>query len=158
MLHLFTHAFFKGLLFLAAGGVLHSVGYEQDLDHFGGWNKGLPAGYIFIFVGILSLLGLPFYTGYYSKDIIIHSSSYTYVWSDLWKFWISSIPILLTTLYSTKLLYLFFIKEARANKSTFIKVKEGSKLSLFPLIMLAIPAIGLGYLGSQQFMVCSSFF
>jgi len=61
-------------------------------------------------------------------------------------------------LYSTKLLYLFFIKEARANKSTFIKVKEGSKLSLFPLIMLAIPAIGLGYLGSQEFMVCSSFF
>ena len=63
MLHLFTHAFFKGLLFLAAGGVLHSVGYEQDLDHFGGWNKGLPAGYIFILIGILSLLGLPFYTG-----------------------------------------------------------------------------------------------
>ena len=63
MLHLFTHAFFKGLLFLAAGGVLHSVGYEQDLDHFGGWNKGLPIGYIFILIGILSVLGLPFYTG-----------------------------------------------------------------------------------------------
>ena len=63
MLHLFTHAFFKGLLFLAAGGVLHSVGYEQDLDHFGGWNKGLPAGYILILIGILSVLGLPFYTG-----------------------------------------------------------------------------------------------
>ena len=104
----------------------------------------------------MSLMGLPFYTGYYSKDIIIHSSSYTYVWSDLWKFWISSIPILLTTLYSTKLLYLVFIKEARANKSTILKVGEGSKLTLFPLIIaLGIPSIGLGYLGT---MICSSSF
>ena len=158
MFHLFTHSAFKALLFLAAGACIHSLGYEQDIYRLGGLTKSFTLGYIFIIIGGMSLMGLPFYTGYYSKDIIIHSSSYTYVWSDLWKFWISSIPILLTTLYSTKLLYLFFIKEARANKSTFIKVKEGSKLSLFPLIMLAIPAIGLGYLGSQQFMVCSSFF
>ena len=79
------------------------------------------------------------YTGYYSKDILIHGSSYTYVFSDLFLHWISNIPILLTTLYSTKLIYLVFMKEGRANKSTFPKVGEGySKLFVFPFIIAGI--------------------
>jgi len=156
MFHLFSHGFFKALLFLAAGGGIHSLGYEQDIYKIGGINKSLPLGYIFILIGSLSLIGIPFYTGNYSKDLIIHASDYSYVWSDLFLNWISNIPILLTTLYSTKLLYLVFIKEARANKSTILKVGEGSKLTLFPLIIaLGIPSIGLGYLGT---MICSSSF
>ena len=94
----------------------------------------MGAGYFYI---------LPFYTGYYSKDILIHGSSYTYVFSDLFLHWISNIPILLTTLYSTKLIYLVFMKEGRANKSTFPKVGEGySKLFVFPFIIAGIPIIG----------------
>ena len=63
MVHLFTHALLKGLLFLAAGAVIHSLGYEQDIYRLGALNKRLPIGYIFIFIGMLSLIGLPFYTG-----------------------------------------------------------------------------------------------
>jgi NADH-quinone oxidoreductase subunit L len=107
---------------------------------------------------MLSLMGLPFYAGYYSKDIIIYGSSYTYVWSDLFLSWISNISILLTTLYSTKLLYLVFMKEVRANKSTIFKVGEGSKLTYIPLIMLGFPSISLGYFGSQPCVIASSYF
>ena len=89
------------MLFLAAGAVIHSVANEQNIYKLGGLSKVLPLSYIFILIGSLSLMGWPFYTGYYSKEYIIHTSFYTYVWSDLFLFWISNIAILLTTLYST---------------------------------------------------------
>ena len=103
-------------------------------------------------------MGWPFYTGYYSKEYIIHTSFYTYVWSDLFLFWISNIAILFTTLYSTKLLYFVFMKEAKANKYTYLKVKEGSKLTLLPLIIVALASIVIGYFTSEAFIIGSDFF
>lgn len=141
------------MLFLAAGAVIHSVANEQNIYKLGGLNKVLPLSSIFILIGSLSLMGWPFYTGYYSKEYIIHTSFYTYVWSDLFLFWISNIAILFTTLYSTKLLYFVFMKEAKANKYTYLKVKEGSKLTLLPLIIVALASIVIGYFTSEAFII-----
>jgi len=72
--HLFNHAFFKALLFLSAGSIIHAMGNEQDLRKFGGLKKRLPLTYIFFLIGSLSLMGIPFLTGFYSKDLILEVS------------------------------------------------------------------------------------
>ena len=155
MLHLFTHAFFKGLLFPAAGAAIHSIGNGQNVPKVGGLNRVLPLSYIFALAGSLSLMGWPFYTGYYSKDIVIHTSFYTYLWSDSLFLWVGNIGILSTTSYSTKLLYLVFIKEAKANKTTSFKLKEGSKLTSLGLIILALASILIGYFSSEALVISS---
>ena len=78
MFHLFTHSAFKALLFLAAGACIHSLGYEQDIYRLGGLTKSFTLGYIFILIGGMSLMGLPFYTGYiYLRESISRSNCYS---------------------------------------------------------------------------------
>ena len=102
--HLFTHAFFKALLFLTAATVIHSRN-EQKNYKLGGLNKVFPLSTILLQTSSMSLIGIPFYSGFYSKDFILRCSFKDFLWSDLFVFWISNFGILFTTLYSTKLIY-----------------------------------------------------
>ena len=119
MFHLFNHAFFKALLFLAAGAIIHAVSSEQDIRKMGGLFKILPISYISFFIGSISLMGFPFLTGYYSKDLLIELpylfsieffSKYYYL-TFLAKsfYWIALISVILTSFYSIRLLsFVFF--------------------------------------------------
>ncbi len=103
--HLFTHAFFKALLFLICGVFIHSVMDEQKIYKLGGLNKVFPFSALLLEWTSMSLIGIPFYSGGLSKDFILRCSFSSLLWSDLFVVWISNFGILLTTLYSTKLIY-----------------------------------------------------
>jgi len=121
MFHLFNHAFFKALLFLSAGAIIHAVSSEQDIRKMGGLFKILPISYISFFIGSISLMGFPFLTGYYSKDLLIEMpylfsveffSEYYYLTFLVKSFyWLALISVILTSFYSIRLLsFVFFMQ------------------------------------------------
>jgi NADH-ubiquinone oxidoreductase chain 5 len=105
LFHLVNHAFFKALLFLSAGAVIHALNDEQDLRKYGGLVTLLPFCYILMLIGSLSLMALPFLTGYYSKEVIILSSYAAYSISGHLAYWISTVAATFTALYSVRSLY-----------------------------------------------------
>ncbi len=120
--HLFTHALFKALLFLTAGIVIHSVNHEQNLYKLGGLNKVLPLNTILLLLSSHSLLGIPFYSGFFSKDFILRCSFNSFVISELFIFWTSNFGVLLTMFYSTKLIYFLLRSPISASKTQILSV------------------------------------
>src|SRR5215468_6871944 len=108
LFHLINHAFYKGLLFLGAGAVIHAVADNQDFRKYGGLILFLPLTYSVMFIASLSLMAFPFMTGYYSKDFIIESAFGKYHISSMIVYFIAIIGAMFTTLYSVKVLYLTF--------------------------------------------------
>jgi NADH:ubiquinone oxidoreductase subunit 5 (subunit L)/multisubunit Na+/H+ antiporter MnhA subunit len=106
--HLFTHAFFKALLFLAAGSVIHSVSGEQDLRQFGKLTKFIPFTYSMMLLGFLALAGFPFLSGFYSKDLILEVSFSKHLLGSTFSYWLGSISAGLTAFYSFRVLYYTF--------------------------------------------------
>lgn len=106
--HLINHAFFKALLFLCAGSVIHAMMDEQDIRKMGGLAKLLPLTYVLMLIGSLSLLGFPFLTGFYSKDVILELSFAHYSVSGLFAYWLGTISVFFTAFYSCRLLHLTF--------------------------------------------------
>lgn len=122
LFHLMNHAFFKALLFLSAGSVIHAISDEQDMRKMGGLLNSLPFTYVMIFIGSLSLMGFPYLTGFYSKDLILELTYETHY--IVFAYWLGSFSALLTAFYSLRLIYLTFIINTNSKKRVFIKVYE----------------------------------
>ena len=147
LFHLMNHAFFKALLFLSAGSVIHAVRDEQDMRKMGGLIKWVPLTYVMILIGSLSLMGFPYLTGFYSKDLILELTYEKYYIA--FAYWLGSFSALLTAFYSIRLIYLTFITNTNSKKEIYIGAHEPSFNILFPLLLLALGSIFVGYLGKE---------
>nr|YP_011017722.1 NADH dehydrogenase subunit 5 [Griffithsia okiensis]WQF69545.1 NADH dehydrogenase subunit 5 [Griffithsia okiensis] len=150
LFHLTNHAFFKALLFLSAGSVIHAINDEQDMRKMGSLINFLPITYSLMLLGSFTLLGFPFLTGFYSKDLIIEIS-FLYrnnnIFLNFGSFacWLGSITTFLTAYYSFRLIFLTFINNSNLNKINLNSVFESSWFILVPLLILGIFSIFFGY-------------
>src|SRR5688572_11226403 len=152
MFHLFTHAFFKALLFLCAGSVIHAMSDEQDMRKMGGIWKLIPWTYALMWIGSLALGGIPFFAGYYSKDIILESAFAAHTGAGTFAFWLGIGAAMMTAFYSWRLILMTFHGETRADHETYHHVHESPWVILVPLIVLAVGAVFSGYLGYEYFV------
>ena len=156
MFHLFTHAFFKALLFLGSGSVIHSFKDEQDINQMGGVYKKLPYTYIFMIIGTLALTGFPFLSGFYSKDAIIE---FAYLKGNTTGYYAAGVGILtavLTSIYSWRLIFKTFHGDYNNKKININEMHESPFVMLLPLFILAIGAIFAGFLFKDLFIGNSS--
>lgn len=124
LFHLMNHAFFKALLFLSAGSVIHALADEQDMRKMGGLIRSIPFTYTMIVIGSLSLMGFPYLTGFYSKDLILELAYDQYYLA--FAHWLGVFSALLTAAYSLRLVYLTFISNTNSKKEVFSHAHEGS--------------------------------
>ena len=146
MFHLFTHAFFKALLFLGAGSVIHSFSDEQDINKMGGVWKKIPYTMVLMLIGTLALTGFPFLSGFYSKDAIIE---YAFLKDNVMGNYVSSVGIItafLTAIYSWRLFFKTFFGSYNNKSIKIEKIHESPLVMTIPLIILAIGALSVGYL------------
>lgn len=148
--HLMNHAFFKALLFLSAGSVIHSLADQQDMRKMGGMAKLLPFTFAMMSIGSFSLVGFPFLTGFYSKDVILEVAFARYTWDANFAYFFGSICVALTSYYSFRLLFLTFIAPTQAYKSTVKTAHDAPFLLGFPLFLLAIGSIFVGYFAREM--------
>jgi len=158
LFHLVNHAFFKALLFLAAGAVLHATYDQQDQRKLGGLIGFLPFAYTSILIGSLSLMALPFITGFYSKDLILELCYGQYYFSVQVAYFIGTISASLTAFYSLRLISLTFLTYPNANKSVYLHTHDAPTIVMVPLFILSILAIFFGYIGRDLFVGMSSDF
>jgi len=156
MFHLFTHAFFKALLFLGSGSVIHSFKDEQNINQMGGIWKKLPYTWVLMIIGTLALTGFPFLSGFYSKDAIIE---YAYLRGNTAGYYAVVVGIftaLLTSIYSWRLIFKTFHGTYNNKKLKINTMHESPFVMLTPLIILAIGAIFAGYFFKELFIGHSS--
>lgn len=158
LFHLVNHAFYKGLLFLGAGAVIHAVADNQDLRKYGGLGAFLPLTYSVILIASLSLVAFPFMTGFYSKDFILESAYGQYYFSSIAVYVIAVIGAIFTTLYSVKVLYLTFLANPNGNIVSYKHAHEGDIFLSLPLVVLAIFSIYFGYITKDIFIGLGSGF
>lgn len=145
MYHLTNHAFFKALLFLSAGSVIHSMHDEQDMRRMGGLLKVLPFTYAMFMIGSFALLGFPFLSGYYSKDLLLELSFANYTISSHFAYILGTLAAFCTAFYSMRLLMLTFIVPTNAYKSVYTSAHDAPLLIALPLTILSIFSIFVGY-------------
>jgi NADH-ubiquinone oxidoreductase chain 5 len=164
LFHLVNHAFYKGLLFLGAGAVIHAVYDNQDFRKYGGLRPFLPLTYSVMLIASLSLVAFPFMTGFYSKDFILESSYGQFYFNSILVYFMATIGAMFTTLYSVKVLYLTFLINPNGpmsnykSSSTKNPAHEGDIFMSLPLIVLAIFSIFFGYIGKDIFIGLGSGF
>ena len=158
LFHLINHAFYKGLLFLGAGAVIHAVADNQDFRKYGGLRPFLPLTYSVMLIASLSLVAFPFMTGFYSKDFILESAYGQYYYSSTIVYMIATIGAMFTTLYSVKVLYLTFLTNPNGPLVNYKQAHEGSVFMSFPLIILAVFSILFGYITKDIFIGLGSGF
>jgi NADH-ubiquinone oxidoreductase chain 5 len=181
LFHLVNHAFYKGLLFLGAGAVIHAVADNQDFRKYGGLRAYLPLTYSVMLIASLSLVAFPFMTGFYSKDFILESAYGQFYFSGTVVYFIATIGAMFTTLYSVKVLYLTFLTNPNGplsnydyypkylvdnssnvtlanNKRNISVAHEGDIFMSLPLILLAIFSIFFGYITKDIFIGLGSGF
>ncbi len=155
--HLMTHAFFKALLFLGAGSVIIAMHHEQDMRYMGGLRKYMPVTWITTWIGTLALVGFPFFAGFYSKDVIIEAVAESHRWGSGVAYFAVVAGVLITALYSFRLLYLTFHGKERfevvhdsgdhlPSGQLAHAPKETPLVVTIPLILLAIPSIFIGWM------------
>jgi proton-translocating NADH-quinone oxidoreductase chain L len=144
--HLSNHAFFKALLFLSAGSIIHAVNDEQDMRKMGGLKKLLPFTYSMIVIGSLALTGFPFLTGFYSKDLILELSYGKYNYLGYFSYYLGIMGAFFTAFYSTRLLCLTFLSPPTGYKSVVGFANDKLNNILIALGCLAIPSIFIGFL------------
>jgi len=142
--HLFTHAFFKALLFLGAGSVIHAFHDEQNIEKMGGVWKKIPFTYALMLIGTLALTGFPLLAGFYSKDAIIESAYFSKSLFAGYAFVIGLTTAFITSIYSWRLIFKTFHGKYN-NTMSFEKVHESGPVMLIPLLLLAVGAIFSGY-------------
>jgi len=143
LFHLFTHAFFKACLFLSAGSVIHSLSGEQDIRRMGGLYNIMPVTFMTMLIASLSLMGMPFLSGFYSKDVIleqIYISQYGQI-----SFILCLIATTLTAFYSTRLLYYVFLSTPKMSRLILNRSHESNGAMLIALILLALASIFAGF-------------
>jgi NADH-ubiquinone oxidoreductase chain 5 len=158
LFHLVNHAFYKGLLFLGAGAVIHSVADNQDFRKYGGLKPFLPLTYSVMLIASLSLVAFPFMTGFYSKDFILESAYGKFYFSSIVVYYIAIIGAMFTTLYSVKVLYLTFLTNPNGPIINYKQAHEGDIYMSLPLIILAIFSIFFGYITKDIFIGLGSDF
>lgn len=142
--HLMTHAFFKALLFLGAGSVIHAMSNEQDMRNMGGIWRKIPVTYMMMWVGSLALVGIWPFSGYFSKDIVLESAWADQTWFGHYAYWMGIAAAFMTAFYSWRLIIMTFHGKPRANKKTMDHVHESPVIMLTPLLVLALGAIMAG--------------
>lgn len=152
LFHLSNHAFFKALLFLGAGSIIHALGDEQDLRKMGGLKNLLPFSYAIMLIGSLALIGFPFLSGFYSKDVILELSFSKYTHTAHVAYWLGVWAALCTSFYSTRLLYLVFLSKSNSNKKTVLNIHEGSWKMTGPLLILSVFSLFIGFLSKDLFI------
>jgi len=152
LFHLVNHAFYKALLFLGAGSVIHSVADNQDFRKYGGLISFLPLTYSVMLIASLSLVAFPFMTGFYSKDFILESAYGQFYFSGTVVYFIATIGAMFTTLYSVKVLYLTFLTNPNGPLVNYKTAHEGDIFMSLPLIILAVFSIFFGYITKDIFI------
>jgi NADH-ubiquinone oxidoreductase chain 5 len=145
LFHLINHAFFKALLFLCAGSVIHSLNDEQDIRKMGGLKNVLPFTYVAMLIASLSLMGFPFLSGFYSKELILFNTYLDHFNFSLLKFSLLYIASIFTVLYSLKILYKVFFNKPNGYRIRYLKIHEASPIVLFIYSLLVIFSIFSGY-------------
>jgi NADH-ubiquinone oxidoreductase chain 5 len=152
LFHLFNHGFFKALLFLGAGSVIHAVLDEQDMRRMGGLVKILPLTYAAILIGSLALLGFPFLTGFYSKDVILEVVYSKFSISSYFIYWLGTVSAFITSFYSIRLLYLVFFTKTNAYFVSVSKARESSSYIVPILSILAFLSVFIGFCFKDLFV------
>ena len=150
--HLTAHAFFKALLFLAAGSVIHAMSDEQDMRKMGGIWRMIPHTYTLMWIGSLAMAGIPFFAGFYSKDIIIESAFAAATGVGRYAFWLGALTALLTALYSWRLILMTFHGAPRADEKVMAHVREAPRSMMIPMFVLAAGAAFVGMAGFDAFV------
>ncbi|MHA1523360.1 MAG: NADH-quinone oxidoreductase subunit L [Alphaproteobacteria bacterium] len=150
--HLFTHAFFKALLFLGAGSVIHAMSDEQDMRKMGGIRSQIPVTWVMMLIGTLALTGFPLTAGFFSKDTIIEAAYVSTSSAGAFGFWMTVVAALMTSFYSWRLMFMTFHGRTRASNDVLAKVHESPKVMLVPLAVLGLGALSAGYLFKDQFV------
>jgi NADH-ubiquinone oxidoreductase chain 5 len=152
LFHLSNHAFFKALLFLSAGAIIHSMSNEQDMRKYGGLINLLPYTSTMLLIGSLSLMGLPFLSGFYSKDLILEIAYSKYTVSGLVCYWLGVLTAFFTSIYSFRLFYLTFIYKTNSFKALIKKTHELPVNMYITLTILSICSIFCGYMIKDSFV------
>jgi len=150
--HLSNHAFFKALLFLGAGSIIHAVSDEQDMRRMGGLKTILPFSYAMIVIGSLALIGFPFLTGFYSKDTILEIAFAKYSVLGHFAYYLGSFAAFFTAFYSVRLLFLVFLSDSNSTRNTIFNAHEGSWYLTTPLFILSIFSVLIGFLSKEAFI------
>ncbi|HEX2115156.1 MAG TPA: proton-conducting transporter membrane subunit, partial [Alphaproteobacteria bacterium] len=155
--HLMTHAFFKALLFLGSGSVIHALGGEQDLRRMGGLRRVIPITHVLMWIGSIALagLGIPLvfgFAGFYSKDIILEAAFGAHSVVGQYAFWLGIAAALMTAFYSWRLLFLTFFGAPRADHHVMEHAHESPNVMLVPLYVLAVGSVFAGWLAYESFV------
>jgi len=152
LFHLSNHAFFKALLFLGAGSIIHAVSDEQDMRKMGSLKRIIPFTFAVIFIGSLALMGFPFLAGFYSKDVILEIAYSKYNFISHFAYWFGTIGAFFTAFYSIRLIFLVFLSETNGFRPVIIGAHDSPILISFPLFVLAFPSIFVGFLTKDFFI------
>jgi NADH-ubiquinone oxidoreductase chain 5 len=156
--HLANHAFFKALLFLGAGSIIHAVADEQDMRKMGGLKDLIPFTYSMIVIGSLALTGFPFLSGFYSKDLILEAAYGKFTESGHYSYYLGTFSAFFTAFYSTRLLFLTFLSKPNGFKYVICRVNEASFNISTTLGILAVPSLFVGYFTKDMFVGIGSSF
>ena len=153
LFHLVNHAFFKALLFLSAGSIIHALSGEQDMRRFGQLLKSLPYTYGMTSVGVFALCGFPFLSGFYSKDLILELSFSKYATESIFSYWLGVLSAMLTAFYSFRIMHhTFWGKSSLSFKYYISKIHELKNNMAFALILLAFGSLFSGYFLKDAFV------
>ncbi len=158
LFHLINHAFYKGLLFLGAGAVIHAVANNQDFRKYGGLITFLPLTYSVILIASLSLVAFPFMTGFYSKDFILESTYGQFHFSSIAVYFVAVIGAIFTTLYSVKVIYLTFLTNPNGSIHYYKHAHESDIFISLPLVILAVFSIFFGFIAKDIYIGLGSNF
>ncbi|MCP5367443.1 MAG: NADH-quinone oxidoreductase subunit L [Hyphomicrobiales bacterium] len=156
--HLMTHGFFKALLFLGAGSVIHAMSDEQDMRRMGGIWKSIPVTYALMWIGSIALMGLGIpglnlgFAGFYSKDVILEAAYAAHSGVGAYAFWLGVLAAFLTAFYSGRLIFMTFHGQPRADEKVMAHVHESPMIMIAPLLVLAAGAVAAGFLGYAYFV------
>jgi NADH-quinone oxidoreductase subunit L len=150
--HLMTHGFFKALLFLSAGSVIHAMHHEQDMRKMGGLFNKIPFTASMMWIGSLAIIGFPYFSGYYSKESILENAYFASSGMANYAYIVGILTALLTAFYSWRLLFLTFHGKSRASQEIYAHAHESPKVMIIPLLILAIGSIFSGVFLSEYFI------
>nr|AIU44693.1 NADH dehydrogenase subunit 5 [Cyanophora paradoxa] len=152
LFHLANHAFFKALLFLTAGSLIHGMQDEQDFRKMGGLSYLLPYSYSMLLIGSLSLAGFPFLTGFYSKDMILELTFSSYLFKGTFAYTLGVVSAFFTAFYSFRLIYWAFLAKPNGYKYSYANASESRFFITIPLAILAFASIFIGYILRDMFI------
>jgi NADH-quinone oxidoreductase subunit L len=150
--HLFTHAFFKALLFLGSGSVIHAMSDEQDMRNMGGLFPHLKVTWFLMLIGTIALTGFPFTAGYFSKDAIIEAAFASHSAMAPFAFWMLLLAAFMTSFYSWRLMFMTFHGKPRASSEVMSHVHESPSVMLMPLYILALGSLAAGFVFKDYFI------